>query len=132
MVGYPNGLWDSLNNQPLLRAGVTATDIKKDYQGNAEFLVDIACFRGSSGSPIIRLQGPPHQGAVKGSAHLNQKLLGIVFAGPVVTLTGEVTVVNVPTQQKVVANTQAFINLAVVIKSSRLLDFESVLLAHFS
>lgn len=33
MVGYPNGLWDEINNQPIVRRGITATDPKLDYNG---------------------------------------------------------------------------------------------------
>jgi hypothetical protein len=48
MVGYPNGLWDTANNFPLIRRGVTATHIKNNYNGKSEFVIDIACYGGSS------------------------------------------------------------------------------------
>ena len=53
MVGYPNALWDSVNNLPILRSGVTATHPKYNYEGKPVFLIDCACFPGSSGSPVI-------------------------------------------------------------------------------
>lgn len=53
MIGYPNGLWDSVNNMPILRRGVTATHPAIDYEGRAEFVIDAACFPGSSGSPVL-------------------------------------------------------------------------------
>jgi hypothetical protein len=53
MVGYPNGLWDRANNLPIFRRGVLATDYKRDWNGRKEFLIDAACFPGSSGSPVI-------------------------------------------------------------------------------
>ena len=53
MVGYPNSLWDEYNNKPFIRKGITATDMKLDYNGKKEFAVDMACFPGSSGSPIL-------------------------------------------------------------------------------
>ena len=53
MVGYPNGLWDKTNNLPIFRKGVIATDYKRDWNGRKEFLIDAACFPGSSGSPVI-------------------------------------------------------------------------------
>lgn len=37
MIGYPNGLWDSVNNMPLIRKGITSTDIKLDYEGKKNF-----------------------------------------------------------------------------------------------
>lgn len=33
MIGYPNGIWDTYNNKPLLRKGITATHPKFDYCG---------------------------------------------------------------------------------------------------
>jgi len=33
MVGYPIGLWDSVNNLPLARKGITATHPSIDYKG---------------------------------------------------------------------------------------------------
>jgi hypothetical protein len=54
MVGYPNGLWDHVNNRPLIRRGITATDSKIDYLGSKMFLIDCACIEGSSGSPVLQ------------------------------------------------------------------------------
>ena len=54
MVGYPIGLWDEVHNLPLIRRGVTAPDPKIDFNGRSEFVVDIASFPGSSGSPVVR------------------------------------------------------------------------------
>ena len=53
MVGYPRGLSDELNNYPIFRRGVTATHPYVDYQGKREFLADITCIGGSSGSPVF-------------------------------------------------------------------------------
>lgn len=50
MIGYPTGIWDSKNNMPIIRKGVTATPPNQDYEGRAEFMIDAACFPGSSGS----------------------------------------------------------------------------------
>jgi len=49
MIGYPIGLSDFYNHKPIIRKGITATHLKKNYQGKKEFLVDMACFPGSSG-----------------------------------------------------------------------------------
>ena len=58
MIGYPIGLIDEYNNKPIVRKGITATTYNIDYNGKKEFLIDIACFPGSSGSPIfIRRDG---------------------------------------------------------------------------
>ena len=59
MIGYPIGLIDEVNNKPVVRKGITATDIRLDYNGRKEFLIDAACFHGSSGSPVfLRKMGP--------------------------------------------------------------------------
>ena len=55
MIGYPNGIWDSVNNKPIYRKGITATHPCRDYNGKKEFLIDAACFPGSSGSPVFIL-----------------------------------------------------------------------------
>jgi hypothetical protein len=53
MVGYPSGLWDSTNNYPLVRRGITASHPGIDFDGKPEIAIDMACFHGSSGSPVL-------------------------------------------------------------------------------
>ena len=55
MVGYPIGLWDEANNLPILRRGTTATHPAIDFGRLPRGIVDIACFPGSSGSPVMIL-----------------------------------------------------------------------------
>jgi len=108
MVGYPTGIWDSANNMPVFRKGITATHPYIDYEGRKEFLVDIACFPGSSGSPVLLYNMgtyPNADGGITVGSRL--KLLGIL-----------------PTQSTTVPTSQIPINLGVVIRSERLLDFE--------
>lgn len=52
MIGYPNGLGDEVNNLPLIRRGVIAIHPKFDYNNKTDIVIDVACFPGSSGSPI--------------------------------------------------------------------------------
>src|SRR5690606_32118899 len=97
MIGYPNGIWDSVNNLPIMRRGITATHPKMDFNGKPEFMIDAACFPGSSGSPIILLNEGSYRtqdSIVMGS---RVKLLGVLYAGPVSTVTGNIQVVNIPT-----------------------------------
>jgi len=61
MIGYPNGLWDEINNLPIFRRGVLATDYKRDFNGRKEFLIDAACFPGSSGSPVMLFETAGYQ-----------------------------------------------------------------------
>lgn len=53
MVGYPNGIYDAKHNRPVVRRGITATHPAICYEGRPEFLIDAACFPGSSGSPVV-------------------------------------------------------------------------------
>lgn len=127
MVGYPNGLWDRKNNLPIFRRGILATDYKYDWCGKKEFLVDAACFPGSSGSPVLLLDIGSYQtrkGAFMGQSRT--KLLGILYAGPLHTIEGEVKVVLVPTQQKSVATAGIPNNLGIIIKAAQLLAFEGM------
>ncbi len=127
MVGYPNGLWDSVNNLPIFRQGVLASDYKRDWNGKKEFLIDAACFPGSSGSPVLLFETGGYQtkkGTFLGSSRI--KLLGVLYAGPQHTVEGEIKIVLVPSQQKAISIAGIPNNLGVIIKSERLLDFESV------
>jgi hypothetical protein len=96
MVGYPNGLWDSVNNLPIFRQGVLASDYKRDWNGKKEFLIDAACFPGSSGSPVMLFDIGSYQsrkGNFFGSSRV--KLLGVLYAGPQHTVEGEIKIVTV-------------------------------------
>jgi hypothetical protein len=114
MVGYPNGIWDKTNNLPIFRKGITATHPKFDYNGKEEFLIDAACFPGSSGSPVLRLNG-------------GLLLLGVLYAGPQYMVNGNIEIVNVPTVQKTMAVSRIPNNLGVVTKSKKIREFERIL-----
>lgn len=125
MVGYPNGIWDSVNNQPVFRKGITATHPELEYNGKPEFLIDAACFNGSSGSPVFILDigkiTTRSSGTNIGPSRV--KLLGILYAGPQHVASGEVHTVEVGTK-KDLAFTAIPNNLGNVISSKALLDFE--------
>jgi hypothetical protein len=130
MIGYPNGLWDETNNMPIVRKGITATDPKLDYNGKEEFLIDAACFPGSSGSPVfIYNKG----GYTDKQGNLNWGtprliFLGIIYAGPQSSVKGDVQVVTIPTnQQKILSVSHIPINLGYIIKSKKILDFISII-----
>jgi hypothetical protein len=127
MVGYPNGLWDRANNLPIFRKGVLATDYKRDWNGRKEFLIDAACFPGSSGSPVLLFDVGSYQtrkGTFMGAGRV--KLLGILYAGPQHTVEGEIKIVLVPTQQKAVSVAGIPNNLGVIIKAEQLNAFEGM------
>lgn len=129
MVGYPNGIWDRVNNMPLFRRGITATHPNLDYEGRKEFMIDAACFPGSSGSPVFLYNvggwATRDGGMVMGGTRI--KLLGVLYAGPQHTAAGEVHIVTVPTHQEVVALSSIPNNLGLVIKGWRLREFDDVL-----
>lgn len=125
MIGYPNGLWDDINNLPIVRSGLTATPIKYDYRGRKEFLIDSACFPGSSGSPVfIYNEGSfsTSTGITLGSRFF---LAGIMYAGPQITLEGSIVFSNNPSVPHI--ESQSMMNLEMVIKAEKLLDFEKLL-----
>lgn len=129
MVGYPNGLWDQVHNMPIFRRGITATHSKLDWNGKPEFLIDAACFPGSSGSPVFLLNEGGYrtkQGMMLGATRV--KLLGVLYAGPQHTVEGEIKIVTVPTQNKPVAFSTIPNNLGLVIRATALNELESVLL----
>lgn len=129
MVGYPIGLWDSVNNLPILRRGVTATHPAIDYDGRPEFVIDAACFPGSSGSPVLLYN---ESGYLKRDGSIMMtgprlRLLGILYGGPQLTVDGQIIVADVPTAQVPVALSRVPINLGYVIKAEKLLEFDGVL-----
>lgn len=122
MIGYPNGLEDSYNNKPIIRKGITSTHLKFDYNGKKEFLIDMACFPGSSGSPIFFCNESSY---TQGNATFfgsRCKLLGLLYGGPQHTSTGSVVFENIPTNPKAII--QIPNNLGVVVKAVRIKELE--------
>lgn len=129
MIGYPNGIWDYVNNMPVFRRGSTATHPNLDYCGRKEFMIDAACFPGSSGSPVL-LYNFGNYVDRRGNTRIGTvriKLLGVLYAGPQHTATGDIVIQNVPTAQKPVSISRIPNNLGIIIKAERLLDFEPLL-----
>ena len=135
MIGYPNGLWDEVNNMPIIRKGITATDPKLNYNGKKEFLIDAACFPGSSGSPVIICNkgGYVDKKGTFNVGNIRLIFLGILYAAPQLNVTGEIQIVTIPTlQQRLLSISQIPNNLGYVIKSERILDFIPILKQKYS
>lgn len=93
MIGCPRGLTDEKNNFPIVRKGITATSPNKDYNGKKEFMVDMACFPGSSGSPIFLYNENGYLDRKTQCYHMGKtrlKLLGILYGGPTLTNSGQI------------------------------------------
>lgn len=128
MTGYPNGLWDSVNNRPVTRKGITASSPMENWKGKSEFLIDMACFGGSSGSPVYIM----NQGsfAIKdGGMAMGERLifLGLLYAGPVINVNGNIEIIDVPTAATPVVRSEMTMNLGLVIKAEKLNDFKPLL-----
>lgn len=106
MVGFPNGLWDSRHGLPIIRHGVTASHAAVPFEGRSDVVVDVACFPGSSGSPIMFDDRHYFASA--------SRFLGVLHSGPTFTSTGDVVVTSIPTKKQVaVVNTMMHLGYAV-------------------
>lgn len=118
VIGYPSGLYDTINNTPIARRGITATPIQLDYEGKSCFLIDSAIYPGSSGSPVVIYNQSSY--VENGTINLNSRLL-LIGVNCQTYLSG--TFKNGIQQNEIqVAN-----NLGICIKASRLLDFKPLL-----
>ncbi len=128
MIGYPNGLWDKKNNMAIIRKGLTATPYSIDFNGNKQFLIDMSVYPGSSGSPILLYDNgfTSRNGTISiGGNHI--WLLGIVFQVFQRCITGDVNIESTPIASvKLTSSSFVPINLGIVIKAERLLDFISI------
>jgi hypothetical protein len=128
VIGYPDGISDTINNVPVFRRGITATPVYLDFLGKQEFLIDAAIFPGSSGSPVF-LFNQGTWASRDGSTNVGSRiqLLGIVYAVALHTTDGDVVVVPAPTQARAIAKSQIPNNLGLCIKASRVMEFEPIL-----
>lgn len=121
-AGYPIGLSDIYNHKPIIRKGITASHPKKNYKGKDEILVDMACFPGSSGSPVFIFNQGSYtvpEGLAFGNRIL---LLGVLYGGPQFNAQGILTFHNLPNVPIPVVNIPT--NLGMIIKSNKILEFE--------
>ena len=129
MVGYPVGLWDEKNNFPIFRKGYTAAHPAIDFNEKGIGLIDMACFPGSSGSPIYILNEGGYKDKM-GNLNLGNSriiFIGTLFSGPLYDATGKLVVTNIPTSQQIVeSHTGVMVNLGYYIKSSEIMEFKNV------
>ena len=133
MIGYPIGLWDEYNNLPVVRRGSTATPIYMDYNNRKEFLIDMACFPGSSGSPVFIFNEGSYS-TRQGQHWIGETriiFVGILHAGPQYNARGEILIVNVPTAQIPITDTRIPTNIGFCIKAEKLKDFDVLIDAKY-
>ncbi|KTD63290.1 putative Peptidase, trypsin-like serine and cysteine [Legionella santicrucis] len=128
MIGYPNGIWDQINNLPIVRRGITATNPKHDYNGLPVIIIDCACFPGSSGSPVLILNQGSYPDS-KGNLSIGNRIifLGVLYAGPQHEAEGEIRIIETPLQQVPISLSRIPNNLGFVVKSEKIKDFKSIL-----
>ena len=118
-AGYPNDIWDDVNNLPIIRRGVTATPLAVDFRGKKQFLIDASVFPGSSGSPvcILRIGG---YSTKDGRFLLGNKLafVGIISSVFCRRAEGTIEMAEAPTAMVPVPVSKEMIDLGVVLKAS--------------
>ena len=127
MAGYPTALGDAHNNLAIVRRGITATPANADYQGKREFLIDIAVFPGSSGSPVVILNEGSFTTPQGISFGTRFHLLGLLYAGHYQRATGEIVTIPAPTTARTVAQVDQMIHLGICVKSTRIKELEKLL-----
>lgn len=129
MVGYPIGLSDLDNNFPIFRRGITASHPSLNFNSQGIGVVDMACFPGSSGSPIFILNENSYSDK-KGNTYLGTNrliFLGILFQGPTFNAQGGVEIIDIPTQQMPIANVPIMVNLGYYIKANEIMEFKRII-----
>lgn len=126
MIGYPNGIWDSSNNMPIIRSGVTATHPKRLYNGKSEFLIDIAAFPGSSGSPVFLFNCGSYLDKNNNTCMGNRiALLGILYAGIQHQISGEIKIIDIPLGQVPIAFSLMPNNLGIVVSADNINELDN-------
>jgi len=135
MIGCPNGIIDNYNNVSIARFGMTASQPTLDYNGRPEFLIDIAAYPGSSGSPVflrrtsVQLGAPGSNYPLNFGIYTGYYFIGVLYGGPVY---------NVMTKSMEIKDIDSIdfydsekvslpINLGAVIKSKTILDFKQLI-----
>lgn len=131
MIGYPNGIWDRVNNKAIFRSGITATHPGLKYEGERNFLIDVAVFPGSSGSPVVLYENgviSSRDGWGLGGERLY--LIGVVHrVFEHQTVKGELKLVDRPVDQAVVPSVYVPNNLGICLHADALHDIEALLFA---
>lgn len=122
MVGFPTGLMDEYNNLPVSRKGSLATPYVADYQGKTDFVIDIAAFGGSSGSPVFAVTSQ-FKTDINGNPMFAKELpiflIGVLHSGPILKAHGHIVSVPAPTNF-LMSETEMMIHLGICLKAARI------------
>lgn len=126
MIGYPDALWDRVNNQPIFRRGIIATNPNLDFNGQKEFLIDMPVYNGSSGSPVFIVREGTfvdrRTGKVMVANTPNFHLIGVVYATYQHSVQGQVIPVPIPTTMSLSSMMNIPNNLGLVLRAQRILE----------
>ncbi len=127
MIGYPKGFYDVENNLPIIRRGITASPVYINYNKKRQFLLDIPIYSGSSGSPIVIYNQNGYTDKNGGAIFGNTRffLIGVAMESREYEAKGR-TISNNPSNRLETSTSLPF-GIAIVIKSSTLLDFKPIL-----
>ena len=122
-VGYPSGIWDSVNNLPIVRKGITATPYYMDFMGEKQFLIDASVFPGSSGSPVFAYRSGSYANR-EGRVFNGEKifLLGIIARVYHRLEEGQIIIKDIPTNQMPISEFKQMIDLGIVYKSCTIIE----------
>ncbi len=129
MVGCPRGIFDEYNNLPITRHGNTATSLSKMYGGYNEFMIDMTCFPGSSGSPIFVYDRDGYLDLKTNTYRIGQSRLqfvGILYSGALITNSGKL-ILNQPPKAEV----SAMMHLGNAIRSCQIEGIHKEVLSRF-
>ena len=124
MVGYPTGLSDYKHNLPVVRRGIIASDPTIPFDGKDHFLIDCACFPGSSGSPVVTKEQfffSDESGRIL-AGKKRSALIGILWGGPVHNSEGKIVARTIPAATTPIPQVPQMINLGFIISAARILD----------
>ena len=131
-VGYPNNVFDCVNNLPIVRRGITATPPNVDHNGNPTFLIDASVFPGSSGSPVFIYNAGSwleRTGGVLGSERI--LFLGLISSVLYRESNGSLEFREIPTGIHPVPVNREMIDLGIVYKASTVIETIEHLLRSF-
>ena len=130
MIGYPDGISDNVNNQPIFRRGTFATKPSLNYNGKKDFIVDIAAYNGSSGSPVFVKYDAARFDADRASIVVGRQasvaLVGVLYAGFQHQVDGRIVPVQIPAAMVPVSISAVPNNLGIVLKADRIRELESL------